>query len=184
MSSEFLYYTWAVLLVLVCGAAWLSVIFSLPGNWGVVAAVSLFVFLLPVEEGRGITWGTVVVVAVLAAVGELMEFFAGVAGAARQGASRRAMLLAVVGTLVGSVAGAVLGVSIPIPLVGSVLGALVGGAAGAFAGAFVGETWKGRSSEESFAVGTGALVGRLLGTIGKLLIGAVMVVIVAIDAFR
>jgi len=181
MSAEFLYYTWAVLLVLVCAASWMSVIFSLPGNWGVVAAVCLFAFLLPAEESRGITWGTVVVVAVLAAVGELVEFFAGVAGAARQGASRRAMLLAVVGTLVGSVVGAVIGV--PIPVAGLILGALAGGAAGAFVGAFVGETWKGRSSEESIAVGTGALVGRLLGTIGKLLIGAVMVVVVAVDAF-
>jgi hypothetical protein len=91
------------------------------------------------------------------------------------------MALAIVGTVVGSIAGAVLGV--PIPVIGSVIGALGGGALGAFAGAYLGETWVGKTPDESFAVGQGAFIGRLLGTIGKLAIGAVMVVVVAVDIF-
>ena len=68
-------------------------------------------------------------------------------------------------------------------LVGSLIGALGGGALGAFAGAYLGEVWVGKTPNESFAVGQGAFVGRLLGTIGKLAIGAVMVVVVAVDIF-
>ena len=91
------------------------------------------------------------------------------------------MILAVVGTIVGSLCGAM--IALPIPLVGPILGALGGGAFGAFGGAFLGETWKGKTSDESLAIGKAALIGRLLGTFGKLLVGAVMFMIVAVDAF-
>ena len=175
------YYAWAILLVVACCASWVAVLFTLPGNWGIAALAALFTVLLGIEDGRGIGWVTVIVLLVLAAVGELVEFVAGAAGAAKQGASRRAMMLALIGTVAGSLAGAIIGV--PIPILGPIIGAVGGGAFGAFVGGYLGETWKGRSQPESLAVGKGALIGRLLGTFGKLLVGAVMVVIVAVDAF-
>jgi uncharacterized protein YqgC (DUF456 family) len=90
------------------------------------------------------------------------------------------MAMAVVGTMVGSVLGAVF--TLPIPILGPILGAVFGGAAGAFAGAWLGELWKGKSLDQGMRVGTGAMVGRLLGTSGKLLVGATMVVVAAVDA--
>jgi len=181
MNSEILYYVWALLLVVACAGAWLTTFFTLPGNWLMAGLAALFAFFLGVEDGRGIGWTTVGILLGLAAVAELIEFAAGAAGAAKEGASRRAMLLALVGTFAGSIAGAVVGV--PIPVVGPILGALGGGAFGAFAGAYFGETWKGKSTPESIAVGKGALIGRLLGTLGKLLLGGIMLVVVVIDAF-
>jgi hypothetical protein len=74
-------------------------------------------------------------------------------------------------------------VFIPVPVVGSLIGAVAGGAAGAFGGAYAGEAWKGRTEDERMAVSTAAMVGRVLGTVGKLGIGAVMVVVTAVAVF-
>ncbi len=120
----------------------------------------------------------------MAVLGEVIEFAAGAAGAAKQGASRRAVLLALVGTVFGSLLGAVFGSLIPIPLIGTMIGAIGGGAGGAFVGAYLGEWWIGKTSKERLTVSTAAMVGRLLGTFGKLAIGAVMLVIVTVDSFH
>jgi hypothetical protein len=181
MDTETLYYLWAALLLVVNALLWFTTFFTLPGNWGIVGAAALFAWLAPHGEGQGISWTAVGVGVGLAALGEMVELVAGSAAAAQQGASRRAMVLALVGTVAGSVCGAIVGV--PIPVIGPIVAALGGGALGAFAGAYLGETWKGRTSAERMAVGKGALVGRLLGTVGKAVLGAVIVVIVTFDAF-
>jgi uncharacterized protein YqgC (DUF456 family) len=90
------------------------------------------------------------------------------------------MALAVLGTMIGSILGALF--AAPIPLLGPIFGALAGGAAGAFLGAILGELWKGKSLDEGIHVGKGALLGRLLGTTGKLCVGAIMIVVAAVDA--
>jgi len=68
-------------------------------------------------------------------------------------------------------------VGLPIPLVGSLAAALLFGGAGALAGAFLGESWKGRDFDTSMEVGKAAFVGRLLGTLAKMIISSVMVVV-------
>jgi uncharacterized protein YqgC (DUF456 family) len=73
-------------------------------------------------------------------------------------------------------------VASPIPIVGPIIGALGGGAAGAFAGAWIGEIWKGKSLHEGFEIGKGALLGRILGTTGKLIVGALMIVFALVDS--
>jgi uncharacterized protein YqgC (DUF456 family) len=58
------------------------------------------------------------------------------------------------------------------------LAALLFGGLGALAGAMIGETWAGRNLEDSLRVGHGAFWGRLLGTLGKILLGSVMIAVV------
>jgi uncharacterized protein YqgC (DUF456 family) len=183
MNPELTYYLWALLLVVGCAVAWLLNLVTLPGNWLIVVGAALFAWLLPVQQGRGIAWSMVIVLAVLAVLGEVIEFAAGAAGAAKQGASRRAVALSMVGGIVGSIAGLAAGVPIPIPVVGPLVMALLGGAGGAFAGAYLGEAWKGRDETARTAAGRGAFVGRIWGTVGKFAVGAVMLAIVAWDAF-
>ncbi|MSR58307.1 MAG: DUF456 family protein [Planctomycetaceae bacterium] len=175
------YYTWAVLLVLCNVGALTATLLALPGNWVIVGLTALFAWLVHGPSGAGVSWYTVAALIGLALLGELAEFGAGAAGAARSGGSRRGMVLAMFGAMVGSMAGVAIGV--PIPILGSLIGAVIGGALGAFGGAYLGESWKGRPDEQRLAVGTAAFVGRLLGTIGKLWAGAVMVVVAAADAF-
>lgn len=181
MGPELLYYLWATLLVLASLAAWSVNLFAIPGNWIMLGLAAVFVALVPPTVGGGISWGMLLALAVLAGLGELIEFAAGAAGAANAGGSRRAMLLAIVGTMAGSITGAILG--LPIPLIGPVVAALGGACLGAFAGAWLGETWKGRSHSERMAISRAALVGRLLGTLGKLFAGGVMLSLLTLDAF-
>jgi uncharacterized protein YqgC (DUF456 family) len=178
--SMWAYYVWAFLLIFACGIAWLTTLVTLPGNWMIAGLAALFAWLIPVEAGGGISWTAVAVLVVLAVAGEIIEFGAGAAGAAKQGASKRAVALAMLGAGVGSVIGLMIG--LPIPILGSLIMAVLGGAGGAFAGAYVGETWKGRPAEDRMAAGRGAFAGRIWGTVGKLVVGMIMLVIVAWEA--
>ena len=181
--GTFWYHCWAVLFVVLNFCALLANVITLPGNWFIAGLTVLFALLVRGPEGMGLNWWCVGVVIGLAALGEVIEFAAGAAGAAKSGGSRRGMVLAVVGAMGGSILGAILGTGIPVPLIGNLIGAVLGGAVGAFGGAYTGEYWKGKNESERLAIGTAAMIGRVLGTVGKLGIGAIMVVITAIDAF-
>ena len=175
-----MYYLWVFLLTAANSSAWLANVVSLPGNWLIVIFTAIYAFLLPEGDGEGIGWFSVGCLFGLAVVGEVIEFAAGAAMAGKRGGSRRGMALAIVGTVAGSILGAI--VSFPVPIIGPVIGALIGGAAGAYGGAVAGEMWKGKTFEEGAHVGEGAAMGKLLGTAGKLCIGALMVVVAAIDS--
>ena len=97
---------------------------SLPGNWFIVGLAALFASALETgDAAQGLNWHGVALLGVIAAGGEVIEFFAGAAGAANKGASRRAIALAVVGTIAGSITGAVMG--LPIPLIGPLIKGLL-----------------------------------------------------------
>jgi uncharacterized protein YqgC (DUF456 family) len=181
MDADWAYYLWALLLVAASVLGWLLNLVALPGNWIVLGGSALFAWLLPETADHGLSWKTVAVLLGLAVFGEIVEFAAGAAGAAKHGASRRAIALSMVGAIVGGIVG--LGIGAPIPIIGSLVMAVLGGAAGAFTGAYLGEVWKGRDEPERLAAGRGAFFGRIWGTVGKLAVGAVMLAIVAFDAF-
>ncbi|MBX3432851.1 MAG: DUF456 domain-containing protein [Pirellulales bacterium] len=182
--NPWLYYTLAALLIAACTLAWLGNLFGAPGNWVIAGLAALFAWLASDPTGRGVSWTCVFVLLALAAVGEVVEFVAGAAGAAKQGASRRSMIYSLVGGFTGSLLGAGAGLPVPVvgSLLGSLLGALAGGSAGAFAGAYYGEASRERPHDESIAVGKAAMRGRLWGTLGKLAIGAVMLGVTTADA--
>lgn len=175
------YYLLATLLLTAGVCAWLTNLLTLPGNWIVLGLAALFAWLGPRDGSWGISWLVVAILAALAVLGEIVEFAASAWGAAKQGASRRAAVLSILGAMVGSIMGATAG--LPIPILGPVVGAVLGGAVGAFGGAYLGESWKGRTHGESVLVGRGAFSGRLWGMIGKIAVGAVMIVVLALDAF-
>lgn len=177
--NPWLYYLLAVLMLLAAGSCWLTNLFGIPGNWLLLVVVGLFAWLVDGGD-RGVGLKTMAVLLALAVVGEVVEFVAGAAGAAKQGASRKAKVMAVVGAMIGSIAGAMMGM--PVPLIGSMAAAVLGGAAGAFVGAYWGEQQSERGHSASLAVGKGAFIGRLWGTAGKLIVGAIMLAIAALDA--
>jgi len=181
--NAYWYYTLAVLLVLLNVCALATNFLTLPGNWFIAGFTILFAVFVHLPSGSGISLWCAGAVVGLALLGEVIEFAAGAAGAAKSGGSRRGMLLAVAGAMAGSIAGTILGAFIPIPVIGSLIGAITGGALGAFGGAYAGETWKGKSEEERVAVSTAAMLGRVFGTVGKLGIGAIMVVVTTFAVF-
>jgi uncharacterized protein YqgC (DUF456 family) len=167
---------WACLLAVVLLVGWGLNLFGLPGNWINLCATACYAFLLPAGQRTSVSWWIVGAVLVLAVLGEVVEALASVAGATRAGGSRRGAVLGVVGSLVGGVLGAFFGLSIPV--VGSVIAILLFASGGALGGAMLGEWWKGRDWETTWQVGHAAFWGRLLGTVGKLCMGSVIVVVV------
>ncbi len=165
----------AVLFTVVLVVAWIAQLVGLPGNWLIVAAAAVYAWLVPADAWTAISWRAVVILVVLAVVGEIVEFAAGALGVSGAGGSRRGALLAIVGSLAGGVVG--LFVGLPIPVVGSLVSAVVFGGFGALAGAMLGETWKGRDFDTSLEIGKAAFVGRMLGTVAKLVVCTLMVVV-------
>jgi uncharacterized protein len=172
---DWLYYLFCLLLFVTnLSGAFLNLL-ALPGNWMILAASALFALLVRGSGELGLSWSTVGMLVVLALLGEALELFTGIVGAARLKGSRRGMALSIVGSIAGSIMGTMMG--LPIPVFGPPIAALVGGALGAFVGAYLGEDWKGASPGQSLAVGQAAFWGRLLGTFGKFTVGVVMVIV-------
>ena len=139
---------------------------GLPGVWILIVAAVAIELLdgLWKSGAEPATFGWTMIAAAtgLAAIGEILEFVMGAAGAKVGGASRRGAGGAFAGGLIGAVAG----IWIPIPVVGSLIGAVLG----TFIGAVVGE----RSAPHRPAFSgtlkpaTMATVGRVAGTVIKI----------------
>ncbi|MEQ9408006.1 MAG: DUF456 domain-containing protein [Fuerstiella sp.] len=165
------YWIAATLLITANAVFMTSNLLMLPGNWLMVG--SLCLFLLAAGTTTGPDWTTLIVVIVLAVIGELLEAFTGAAKAKKQGASRRAMVLSLALSMVGCIVGAVF---VPIPVIGSAVGAITGAAVGAFGGAWLGEAWKGSDPILRRDVGTAAMSGRMMGMLAKIAVGAAIFV--------
>lgn len=172
---------WAMLLIVAVLAFWFVNLLGLPGNWLIVATAALYTWLMPVESRLALGWPIVGLVAGLAVLGELVELAGSAAGVRKVGGSKRGALLALVGSVVGAMVGMFVG--IPIPFVGSLFAALLFGGLGALLGAMLGESWKGRSFDQSWQVGQAAFWARMIGALAKVMIGAVMVGVVIAGMF-
>lgn len=171
-----------LLLIALVLVGWILTLFSLPGNWVIVASAALFAWLVPADgEGWiGMSWTAVLALAGLAILGEIVEFAAGALGASRAGGSKRGAVLAMFGSMVGALIGGFVG--LPIPVVGSVLAAILFAGCGALAGAMLGEWWKGRDLAKALEVGQGAFWGRLVGTLAKTTVATVMAAVAIVAA--
>jgi uncharacterized protein len=105
----------------------------------------------------------------VAVLGEVPECVLGAGG------SKRAAALAIVGSFIGGI----VGTALPVPIVGTLIGACLG----ASTGSLLGDLWAGRPLFPSVEAGWGAAVGRFWGTVSKLAIGAIIVVVLAVAAF-
>lgn len=165
---------WAVLLLVILLVFWGSTLVGAPGNWLMILAVAIYAYFVPPQWRVGIAWSTVLLLAVMAAVGELIELLASAYGAAKVGGSKRGAALSLLGSIIGGLAGVF--IALPVPVVGPIIGALLFASVGALAGAMLGEYWKGREQGDIWKIGQAAFWGRLLGTLAKVWVGAVMIV--------
>lgn len=156
------------LLLVVAGVIGLFVnILGLPGLWLMVASFIGYAWLTGFDVYVG--WVAVIAMVSLGVLAEAVEFFAGSAGVAVAGGSKRGMIGAIGGGLVGGIAGT------PVfPIVGTIIGAI----AGSFGGAWLVEkVWVGRTPDDSTRIGLGAAKGRFLGIVTKTAIGIVMLMV-------
>ena len=167
-------YLWAILLILL-NTIWLAlVLFALPGNWLMVITTSLFAWW-HWEEGIFSLY-TLIVITILALLGELLEFFGGVTGARKAGAGFRGSLGAILGAIIGAVLGTFF---IPIPFLGTLLGCCIGAGLGAWGL----ELSRGRPIRNLWRISFGAGLGQFLGVVSKIVIGGLIWLIVAVAAF-
>lgn len=148
---------------------WLSLIlFGLPGTWFMLlTALALDWF----QPGPPFFSNLVLVgVALLALAAEIAEFFLSAAGARGAGGSLRGSALAVVGGVVGAIVGTAI---IPIPVIGTLAGACLG----AFGGSIAGDVASGKTVDDSMEAGRGAAIGRFWGTVVKIAVGLLILVI-------
>ncbi|MFK7769362.1 MAG: DUF456 family protein [Mariniblastus sp.] len=181
MFFTVLIYAGLVLFILLVIGFWFTNLVGLPGNWGIVVLALAWIFIGPPDYRFG--WSVVVALAMLAIIGEAIEFAASIFGTKKLGGSTRGASLSVVGSIVGGLVGAVFGIPIPIPLVGILIGSILFAAIGAWVGATIGEKWEGKPMAESVKIGGAAFIGRLLGTAGKLVLGSTMVVLAIASLF-
>ncbi len=167
-------YFWIVLLILL-NTCWLGLVpFALPGNWLMVISACAFAWWRAEDEVFSIY--TLIVIAVLALIGELAEFFAGAGGARKAGAGLLGSAAAVAGAIIGAVSGTFL---LPVPLFGTVLGACLG----AGLATWVVETATGKKGKESLRSSVGAGLGQFVGSTAKLVIALTIWLIIAVAAF-
>ena len=166
----------ALILILLLLASWFLTLLGLPGNWLMVMVTAIYAYLVPAQSPAALGWKTVVAILVLAVFGEIVDLLASAIGVSKTGGSRRGAVMALVGSIGGGILGVFIGV--PIPLIGSVIAAVFFAGLGAMAGAILGEISVGQQLDMSWRIGKAALWGRLAGTLGKMLLGAVMIVVV------
>ncbi len=174
-------YVWLSIFIVLVLLFWLLNLIGIPGNWMIVAISLLWALVGPTDYR--FSWIVIVVLLVLALIGEAIEFGASVFGTKKLGGSGRGAILSVVGSIIGGILGAIFGIPVPIPLVGMLVGSLLFAAAGAWIGATIGEKWVGKPMKESVQIGGAAFAGRLLGTLGKLVVGSTMVAISIVAPF-
>ena len=152
MDIHTLYYALAVVLILVGIAG--VILPALPGLPLVFAGMLLAAWAGDFQQ---IGWVTLVVLGLLTALSFAVDIFATAMGAQRVGASRKALVGAVLGTFAG--------------LFFMPIGLFVG----PFAGALLGELRHGRELRQATKVGLGTWLGIVLGIVLKLGLAFAMV---------
>jgi uncharacterized protein len=161
-------------LLILAGVILLSlvlIVLGLPGLWIMVASAVTYNLVVP---GDPIGWFSLVAVAVLALVAELLEFTMTGRYARKYGGSRRAGWGAIIGGMIGAFVG------FPVPIVGPVIGAFIG----SFCGALVAELTGGASAGDATRVAKGALIGRAMSTALKIGIGFTIGVWIFVAAMK
>lgn len=166
-------YVYAVMLTLMNLACWVGILFNLPGTWLMVLVPALLKWWQPDQVLY--SWTVLWVAVGIAGLGEVLEFVLGAVLVRRAGGSTRGAVIAIIGSIVGGI----MGTTLPVPFVGTLIGACLG----AFVGALLGDLWAGRTLGQSLEAGHGAAVGRFWGTLAKLAVGAVIVVLLAVATF-
>ncbi|MBO5245158.1 MAG: DUF456 domain-containing protein [Selenomonadales bacterium] len=136
---------------------------GLPGNlllfFSVLAYAALSGFLY-------LSYESLAVVLVIILLAESVEFLAGLLGAKKEKASKRAM----VGAVFGGFCGALIGSGI-VPLVGSVIGLVCGG----FLGSYLAEYSKAKDTDKAGRVAVGVAIGQMTGVLTKLILALIAI---------
>ena len=160
-----------LLLAIVLIASLIMIPFGLPGLWVMLGAAVIYTY-----TGGGATIGTatLVLIALLAVIAEVIEYVLSARYVRIYGGSRRGAWGAIIGGTIGAIMG------VPIPIIGSLVGAF----AGSFLGALVAELGAGAAKKDASRAAFGAMVGRAVAAAMKVAVGLGIAVWIFFAAWR
>jgi uncharacterized protein YqgC (DUF456 family) len=145
---------------------------SLPGNWLVlVGAIGLSVM----HSGARPHWFFLIVILLILSAAELVEFFSGMVGARKFGASKTASWAALGGAIIGGLIG-IPPLTVPMLFTDHFVAAIFG----AFLAAWIVELIKRRPMGHASKAAFGAALGRGVGLAGKIGAGMLAWVVLAV----
>lgn len=128
---------------------------GLPGNILIVLGAMAYGYY---DHFQHVDYSMLLIIGGVFIVSEIFDFLAGVLGAKKEKASKRAILAAFIGTVAGGIGGTAI-----LPVIGSIGGALLG----AFVGAALAEYTKIKDKEQAKRVAIGVLKGQIMGMVIK-----------------
>ncbi len=144
---------------------------GLPGNWVILGCAVVYGLAI---HWTKFGWPFLLVFAIAALVGEIVEVLSSAVGAKKYGASTGGTIAAIVGSIVGLAVGSGI-----VPILGTIVGAFLG----AFLGAFGYEYFRLNDLRQALRAGLGAFLGRTAAVIAKEAIGLLMVGLIVYHFF-
>ena len=169
---------WALLCISILVISLILNASGAPGNWIMLIVASFYAYLMPNESPYDFGVVIILIVLILAIIGEILEFFTGVLSTKKAGGTKRGMWFSLIGSIMGSIAGIFFG--IPIPIIGSLIAALLFSGVGALLGAYYGEKVEGKNSKDAWKVGVSSFTGRILGSLFKIICGFIALICMSI----
>jgi hypothetical protein len=157
---------YAIFIVVLLAGVFLNLV-GLPGLWLMVGAAAIYGWY---TAWQYVGWGTLLTLAIIGVIAEIIEFISGSRGARKSGGSRRAAW----GALIGGIVGAIV-LSLPVPIIGTTIGLLIG----VFAGAVIGEITVNPERGHLMRVGWHATWARFIAILIKVLFSVIMLGIAA-----
>ncbi|MBN2279939.1 MAG: DUF456 domain-containing protein [Candidatus Marinimicrobia bacterium] len=145
----------------------ITIPFNLPGNVIILVLKFLHSWLI----ADHINWKVIGILAGIAAVSELLEFFVTVKSTKYFGGSKNSMIASIIGSIIGAFVG-----SSFLLLIGTLLGAMVG----AFVGSFMIDYYENKDYNRAMKTGMGAFTGVAGGKLSKILLAVIMLIIIAL----
>ncbi len=143
-----------------------SILFGFPGTILILLASIVYAVLTGFEK---IGFMMILVLGAISLVAELLDFYLGIRGAVRVGATK--------GSIAASLIGAAIGALLLTPFLlgfGTLIGAFLGGAAGTF----IIELARQKDLKPAMRITYGSLIGRIFGVFAKGFCALVMIVII------
>ena len=141
-------------------------VLSLPGNWLAIILVIIWKFIGPASSVAELSWGFILLLAALAAIGEIMEWLLQMKVGKQFGSSLKGNIGGIIGAIVGAI--------LFLPLFFG-FGALLGALVGAYLGCLAAELLQGREGKVARKAAWGAFLGKFLGLGLKLGLGATII---------
>ena len=162
-----------VVFYLVLIGALLIIPLGFPGTWVMVAAALVYALLGNLNPPDGPEWLPIVILALLAGLGELIELGVRIVGSKMADVPNGAIVAAIVGGLVGVIIG------VPIFLIGSLLGLLLG----VFLGAFLYALVTVKQLPKAIAMALATTTSQVVALFAKTCIGIAMMVYITVELF-